>query len=114
MLRGTRTGVFTLCLGLMWQTSADQAQVPAAPVDTYPRPQEPAAQAPVETGQPVNPDEPMQGGMMRQGMMKSDVRKSAEKKDEQMKETLEEEAESMPPMPAPTPRQGTAGDRSRH
>jgi len=45
-------------------------------------------------------NEPMQGGMKKPGMMKYDVRRSAEQKDEQMKQRLEKEAESMPPMPA--------------
>jgi len=85
MRAGMRTGVIAVCLGLAGHASADQTQAPAG------------------TGQPMNPDEPMEGGMMKPGMQKADVRKSAEKKAEQMKEMLEKEAESMPPMPEQAP-----------
>jgi len=102
MLQAMRAGVFAVCFGLVWHASADQARVPAASGDAVSPPQDTAA--PVDAGQPMNLNEPMQGGMKKQGMMKYDVRKSAEEKDEQMKEMLEKEAESMPPMPAQAPR----------
>jgi hypothetical protein len=107
MLQGFKEGVFTVCLGLAWlawQASTGQAQEAKAAGDTMSPSHEYNATGPAETGQPMNPEEPMQGGMKKPGMMKGDVRKSAEAKDEVMKEKLEKEAESMPPMPGQIPR----------
>jgi hypothetical protein len=95
-----RITIFAVCAGLAWNASADQAQTPAAARDTPSQTQDAAVPAPIQVEQPMNMDEPMETGMMKPGMMKGDVKKSAEKKDEKMKEMLEKEQESMPPMPA--------------
>ena len=81
--------------------STATGQTPAAAGDT--QSQDAAAQAPVRIEKPMNMDEPMDSGMMKEGMMKGDVQKSAAKKDEKMKEMLEKEEASMPPMPAQAP-----------
>ena len=85
-----RVRFIAVCIALAGPASADQAQDAAAP-------------APVRIEKPMNMDEPMETGMMKKGMMKGDVSKSAENKDEKMKEMLEKEQETMPPMPAQTP-----------
>lgn len=103
MLKAMQAGIFAVCSGLAWCASADQVQTPAAAGDTPSRQRDFAVPAPVKVEKPMNMDEPMRGGMMKQGMMKYDVKKSAEKKDERMKEMLEKEAASMPPMPAQSP-----------
>lgn len=104
MLQGLREGVFMICLGLAWHASTGQALAADAAGDTMLPPHEYNATGPKETGRLMNPEEPMHGGMKKPGMMKGDVRKSAEAKDEVMKEKLEKEAESMPPMPGQMPR----------
>jgi hypothetical protein len=100
MLKGMRAGTFMVCAGFICCASADPAQRPAAEGDKATQRQNSAAQPPVQVEMPMNMDEPMQGGMMKKGMMKSDVKKSAEKHDEKLKERLEKEEESIPPMPA--------------
>lgn len=92
--------MFMVCAGLAWSAVAGQEQPPVA-ADTPSQQRDAAGRAPAAVEMPMNMDEPMQGGMKKQGMMKDDVKKSAEKKDEKMKEMLEKEQESMPPMPMP-------------
>lgn len=99
MLLGFRKGIFTYCLGLAWYAIACQAHAADAAGDTMSSPQAINATGPGESGQIMNMEEPMEGGMMKPGMTKGDVRKSAEAKDKVMKEKLEGEAESMPSMP---------------
>lgn len=100
MVQNLRKGVIAICLGLAWH-----AQTAAAAGDASSPPQAFTAPGSAEIGQRMKLDEPMQGGMMKPGMVKGDVRKSAARKDEEMNETLEQEAESMPPMPEQKPRE---------
>ena len=61
------------------------------------------ADVPTQVEKPMKMDEPMEGGMKKKGMMKKDVKQSAARKDEKMKEVLEQEEASMPPMPGHSP-----------
>jgi hypothetical protein len=88
ILTVTRICVFAICSGLMAYAATGAVISPAR--DT-------AEQLPEEIKQPLNMDEPMQGGMKKKGMLKGDVKASAEKKDKKMQEMLEKEEQSMPP-----------------
>lgn len=99
-----RLSLFAVCASLAWYASADQVQIAAAE-DALSQSQDAVAPAPVKVEKPMNMDEPMESGMMKKGMMKGDVQKSAAKKDEKMKEMLEKEEETMPPMPAQAPQE---------
>ena len=78
---------------LLWQAQAL--------ADDQPR-QQNAAQTSPQVKQPMDMDEPMHGGMMKKGMKTGDVKKSAEKHKEKMDRMLEQEQQSMPPMPDQT------------
>jgi hypothetical protein len=105
MLKGMiRFMVFVACASLAWHASADQTRPSETAADDVPQQQDSDAQAPPEINNPVKMDEPMQGGMMKKGMMKGDVKESAAKKNKEMEKMLKKEEESMPPMPAQTPK----------
>jgi flagellar basal body P-ring protein FlgI len=103
-LKGMRTWVFAVCSGLilMWNALADQT--PASTEDKMPQRQGASVPEGAVVEKPMSMDQPMDSGMMRKGMMKGDVKKSAEKHDKKMREELKKEGDSMPPMPARTPR----------
>jgi flagellar basal body P-ring protein FlgI len=94
-LKGMRTWVFAVCSGLilMWNALADQT--PASTEDKMPQRQGASVPEGAVVEKPMSMDQPM---------MKGDVKKSAEKHDKKMREELKKEGDSMPPMPARTPR----------
>ena len=96
--------ILAVCFCLNREATASQMQQHAAAGDTMSETNVGSQQAPAVVENPIRPDEPMQGGMMRKGMMKGDVEKSADKHNKKMKEELRKEEKSMPPMPSVTPR----------
>ena len=88
MLTATRSWVFVICSGLMTYAAAGDVMSSARDAAVQPR---------EEVTQPLNMDEPMQGGMKKKGMAKGDVKAAAQKKDKKMQEMLEKEQQSMPP-----------------
>ena len=102
-MRGLRPTIFMACSCFVWVASADQGTPPETPKDALSQ-QGSEIDAPTIIKMPMKMDEPMEGGMMQKGMMKGDVKASAEKKEKEMEELLKKEEESMPPMPAQTPR----------
>ena len=105
MLKGIiRVMALAACASFAWYASADQAQPSEKAAEELPQQRSTDVQTPVEIKNPMKMDEPMQGGMMKKGMMKGDVKESADKKNKEMEKMLEKEEESMPPMPAQTPK----------
>jgi len=100
MLKGTRWIILAVGAGLAWGAAAGEG--PATSTDDVPQQRDSAA--PAEITKPMKMDEPMAGGMMREGMKKGDVKDAADEKYEKMKKRLEEEEQSMPPMPGQAPR----------
>lgn len=77
----------TACACLLWQAQTVADDKPEAK-DT--------GQPPAMVKQPMEMDEPMDTGMMKQGMKKGDVKKAAEKHKKVMDKMLKEEERSMP------------------
>ena len=103
MPNGTRLTILAACAALLW-CAAVRAEPSATATDDMTQQPNSKTPAPMEITKPMKMDEPMAGGMMREGMQKSDVKDAADKKDEKMKKRLEEEEQSMPPMPEQAPR----------
>ena len=95
--------ILAVCFCLNREATANQMQQHDAAGHTISEPQHGIRQEPAVVENPIRPDEPMQGGMMRKGMMKGDVEKSADKHNKKMKEELHKEEKTMPPLPSVTP-----------